>query len=183
MARFKVKIGEREKFEKTFDIRNYPRLESGGAPLYVRLGYGVYLELNDIVVLDNIKNVWGWAYEFALYSFDIILNLLTKHNEYEYGFSDVAFMLKFKPMDKEILISFDWMKDTSYLPEIECKREQLIDVQIPFNECIDELYTAANDYIEILLEINTRLVESNELKQLIESRDKAKKAIEEYGKS
>ncbi|OQX00682.1 hypothetical protein BWK69_00945 [Candidatus Parcubacteria bacterium A4] len=181
MEKFKISIGKREEFEKTLDIKNYPKLESGGAPLDVRLGYGIYIELNDNVVLDNVKNVWGYAYSFALHSFDIIQCLLIKEKEYEYAFPDVGFRLKFKPINKkEVLTSFDWVEDTNYLPKIEDKREQLKDVSVPFDECIDELYNAANEYIGTLLDINSRLAESDKLKQLIEARDKAKKAIKKH---
>ncbi len=181
MAKFKIKIGKREDFEKNFDIVNYPKLESGGAPLDIRLGYGVYVELNNIAALDNVKHVWEWAYVFALYSFYIILYLLTKNKEYEYTFQTVGYILRFKPIDKkEVLISFDWIKDANLFPELENKREQLKDVPVPFDECIDELYNAANEYIKLILEINPRLSESDELKQLIEARDKAKKAIYKF---
>jgi len=91
--------------------------------------------------------------------------------------------LIFDPIDtKEVKISFDWMEDTSYLPELEGKREQLKEISVPFDECIDELYNAVNKYIEILLDINPRLLESHELKQLIELRNKAEDAIIKYKK-
>ncbi len=180
MAKFKIETNINDyKIEE--DINAYPHLE-GGAPLEVRLGYVLHIYLNNIELKDRFheKGMGEYAYTFYRALNKIVLSLIDG-KKYEYVFLDGPFELLFNPINKkEVLISFDWMKDTSYLPELEEKRDQLKDITVPFDECIDELYNAANEYIKLILEINPRLSESDELKQLIEARDKAKKAIEEY---
>ena len=120
---------------------------------------------------------------FYLHLFKAVPDLISGKG-HEYSFMDGPYSLIFKPIyQDEVLITFDWMEDSNYFPKLEDKREQLKEVPIPFNECIDELYNAANEYTETLIDINPKLVESEELKELMEARDKAKKAIEEYKKT
>ncbi len=180
--KFKIETNIND-YKNNEDIIAYPHLE-GGAPLDVRLGYVIHVFLNGIELKDRFheKGMGEYSYSFYWVLNEVILSLI-EGKKYKYSFLDGPFELIFDPIDtKEVKISFDWMEDTSYLPELEGKREQLKEISVPFDECIDELYNAVNKYIEILLDVNPRLLESHELKQLIELRNKAEDAIIKYKK-
>ncbi len=198
MAKFKIKIGEREKFEKNPFIKYYPKIfdknffkeitgdTPGGGDCECNLAFklggdGIYISLNNINLEERDQGcISEYVWFFYLYLFRAVQELI-KGNEYEYSFDDGPFTLTYKPVNRNyVLITFDWMEDSHYFPKLDDKRDHLKDVSVPFDECIDELYNAANEYIETLLNINPRLSESDELKQLIEARDKAKKAIYKF---
>jgi len=196
MARFKVKIGERKKFEENPFIKYYPKIfdrkffeevmgdRPGGGDAECNLAFNlggdsIYISLNNINLEEiGCEGIGEYVWFFYSYMFKAVQELI-KGNEFEYSFRDGPYSLTFKPVNRNyVLITFDWIP--SYFPKLNDKRDQLTDVSVPFDDCIDELYNAANEYTEILLEINPRLSESNELKQLIEARNKAKKAIINY---
>lgn len=191
MAKFKIKVTTKEKYEKgddrIFEIECRDCLTKGAESLAsdTYLDYGLWLELNDIHIVEGARKDQDDIGEFAGVFYlsileDIILDLLNG-KEYEYDFVDGPFRLIFKPIDKkEVLITFDWDIGSSYFPTLEDKRDQLKDVPVPFDECIEELYNAGAEFINQVLEINPKLAESRILKRLIKARDEAQKLCKEY---
>lgn len=191
MARFKIEVTLKEKYEKRDDkifeneVRGYltKTLGHGGYETDTYLDYGFRMELNDILLVektrkDDIGEFAGVFYSYILK--EIILDILNG-KEYKYSFVDGPFRLIFKPIDqKEVLLTFDWDIGSTYFPTLEDKRDQLRDVPVPFDECIDELYNTGSKFINQLLEINPKIAESSILKELIEARNKAKKAMDRY---
>lgn len=182
MTKFKIKIDMGRSWIPADDpLRTYPNISFHDTAIFEWKFSGmIYIELNDKPVIetdDGYETEYLWHFFMAL--IEDVVPLIMDGKEDMINFLDSGYFIAFKRIGDNVLIRFgSGSRELSELP-YGVKHE----VTVSFDEFVEESFRIVEDFINQLMAINPKLSACDQVKKLIEARNKAKKAIEEYKQS
>ncbi|NJD75616.1 MAG: hypothetical protein FIB08_00780 [Candidatus Methanoperedens sp.] len=117
---------------------------------------------------DHYVEEYLWF--FYLDILESIIKLINKE-DCVFGFVDSTNSIKLQYYNRYVLFTFSYGSDI---------KSNIVDMPILLNQYIAEVLRSSSEFIESLLNINQKVKESKEVKQLIEKYNEAEKAYQEY---